>query len=268
MTWAIRRRRPAVLAAVAALAAASAALAGAGAVPVVLTASSTTLLPGKPVTVAVSGKLAKGNRLVIQRWRPGGKPTPVKECAVSPCRATWAASVDDYVVFQGLAVKRVGKKTTVLGRSRTIGVTWEAPAPPEPPAPAPAPPPAPAAVPGHYEGRTSQNEIFAFDVSADGGAITGLHTGQINQSCDPPAYLYAGNLTNWRGPVGRDGTFVMSYDGPATVDGLPATERIAISGKVASGTASGSIRVDTSWTEEGTTYTCSSGAQTWTATKV
>lgn len=264
------------LAAVAALAVAGTTLASGAAVPVTFKASSTTLPAGKAVTLTATAKLAKGNRLVIQRSRLGGKPVNLKECAVSPCRAAWSASDDDFVTFQAIALKRAGKKTTVLGKSRTIGVTWATPEPQptpeptEPPAPpTPPAPPAPAATPGHYEGRTSQNEIFAFDVSADGGRITGLHTGQINESCDPPDYyLSGGNLNGWAGPVGRDGSFVMSYDGPWKVDDNDATEKISIAGRIANGSASGTILVQSSWAQGGTTYNCSSGDQTWSATKV
>ena len=39
------------------------------------------------------------------------------------------------------------------------------------------------ATPGHYSGKTSQNETFDFDVPAAGDNVTGLRTGQINQSC-------------------------------------------------------------------------------------
>ena len=111
--------------------------------------------------------------------------------------------------------------------------------------------------------------MFAFDVSADSTRITGLRTGQINQSCDPPDYyLHAGNLTNWSGPVAKDGTFTFLSAGATTVGGEPATKTTKITGTVANGTASGTIRIDVVWPHNGITYTCTNGNQTWSATKV
>src|SRR5262245_4657919 len=52
----------------------------------------------------------------------------------------------------------------------------------------------PVAPPGHYSGKTSQNETFDFDVNSSGSGLTGLKTGQINQSCSPPAYVSGGRL--------------------------------------------------------------------------
>jgi hypothetical protein len=222
---------------------------------------------GDSVTLTATARLAKGTRLLIQGVRLEGGTVKVKECLRSPCTGTWSEVDAEDITFQALVVKRVGRKTTVLGRSKTLGVTWIAPS--EPPGPlTPPPPPPPAVTAGHYDGRTSQNEIFAFDVAADSRRITGLHTGQINQSCDPPDYyLSGGYLNNWSGPVAVDGTFTFSYNGPGTVGGNAATYKIVITGKVGAGTASGTIRDDVTWAKDGKTYTCSSGDQTWSATK-
>jgi hypothetical protein len=226
---------------------------------------------GKTVSFVARAPLRRGDRLqILARRGAAVAQRNVATCALSPCPGHWSESTAITDRFQAV-LKRAGR---VIARSRTIAVAWKAPAPAPTPTPAPAPPPAPppppapAATPGHYEGRTSQNEIFAFDVSADSARITGLHTGQINQSCNPPDYyLSGGYLNNWSGPLARDGTFNWKSTGPGTVGGNQATFTIVITGRIGAGTASGTIRDDVTWAQGGTTYNCSSGDQTWTATK-
>jgi hypothetical protein len=219
---------------------------------------------GVPVTLVASAKLPKGDHLLIEGIRAAGGMVKVRECLRSPCTGRWREADVSDMVFQALAIRRAGRRTTVHGRSRTVAVSWTAaPAPGQSTTPA-----VPAVAPGHYDGLTSQNELFAFDVSADAKRITGLRTGQINQSCDPPDYnLSGGYLNNWSGPLRRDGSFTLVYDGPGTVGGNAAVYHITIAGTVGAGTASGTLRDDVGWTENGTTYSCSSGDQTWSATK-
>ena len=106
-------------------------------------------------------------------------------------------------------------------------------------------------------------------MTSDGLGLTNFQTGQINQSCDPPAYLSGGNF----GPdpqifkVGFDGSFALSGSGPWMVDQYPATYSYVLKGEISGGTASGTWRFDSTFTTEKTTYTCSSGDQTWSATK-
>ena len=125
---------------------------------------------------------------------------------------------------------------------------------------------------GHYAGTTADNEMWAFDVSADGTSLTNLHTGQINESCTPPDFTLAGgNLTD-PGPVqvNPDGTFSISGTINGSVGGNPSTDVITITGKInPDGTASGTYKEDTTFTDSssGTAYSCTSGNQTWTATK-
>ena len=251
--------------ALAALVAVAVAAGSGGAVRVGLTATGTDgLTVGAKTRLTASAKLPKGARIMIQAFPQTGRAARLIECAKSPCVASYSSTEEQDVQFQASAVRHVGKKVLTLGRSARIDVFWAEPAPPPPP-----PPPPPAAVPGHYDGHTQDNEIFSFDVSADGLRITGLQTGQINQSCNPPDYyISAGNLRNWSGPVARDGTFTFTSEGSTTVDGEPATSKIKITGLVAQGKASGTIRVDLTWTHGGTTYACTNGDQTWSAAKV
>ncbi len=245
----------------------AAALASGSTIPVTLKViGSTDRDVGQSVRVTAAAKLPRGSRLLIVKTRTGKASVKVAECLRSPCTGTFRDRRVEVVSFQASVIKRTGLKTTTLGRSKKITVSWSKPTPTAPPIPpAPAPPPA---APGHYDGRTSQNEIFAFDVSANGTSITGLHTGQINQSCNPPDYyLSGGYLNNWSGPIQRDGSFTLGYNGPGTVGGNAATFTITIVGHFGTGTASGTIRDDVSWTQNGTAYNCSSGDQTWSATK-
>ena len=114
--------------------------------------------------------------------------------------------------------------------------------------------------------------MWQFDITSDGLHLANLQTGQINESCDPPDItLSGGNLTD-PGPeaVGADGTFSISGTINGSVGGNPSTDKITITGTVKNdGTASGTYREDTSFTDgsTGTAYNCTSGSQTWTASK-
>jgi hypothetical protein len=132
------------------------------------------------------------------------------------------------------------------------------------------PPPTGVAKPGHYAGKTADNENWSFDIGSDGLSLANLQTGQINQSCQPPDITLAGgNLTD-PGPetINQDGTFSFSATLSGSVGGNPSTDVITIAGAVKSdGTASGTYKEDTTFTDSstGTAYSCTSGNQTWTA---
>jgi hypothetical protein len=243
----------------------TAAFAAGSAVPVALklTGPSDREL-GQPAKLTATAKLPKGAHLLIQAFAPTRKPAKVAECLRSPCSGSYRDSREESVAFQASAIKRTGRKVTTLGRSTKVSVFWSEPAPPEPPAPPP-----PAAAPGHYVGKTADNELWTFDIGADGLSLTNLQTGQINESCDPPAYLSGGNLT-FPGPtpVARDGSWAITTTVTGTIEGVPLTDSIKITGKIAGGTASGTYRIDTGFTlSNGQGYSCSSGDQTWTASK-
>jgi hypothetical protein len=116
--------------------------------------------------------------------------------------------------------------------------------------------------------------VFNFDVSADGKTVVNLSTGQVNESCNPSdVTLSQGNLA-FPGPfpIAADGSFAISTTYPITVnfsDGSVAgLRKVAISGHLSGGTATGTVRTDTSFGHGGSSYACNSGDQTWTATKV
>jgi hypothetical protein len=179
---------------------------------------------------------------------------------------TYRDSREEAVAFRALAIKHAGRKVTTLGRSGLVTVFWTEPAPPPPPTP---PPPPPAATPGHYAGKTADNELWAFDIDAGGLTLTNLQTGQMNKHCDPPDdYLSRGEL-QFHGPirVTSGGDFTIDASWNTTVDSEPATETAKITGHVANGTAAGTYRVETSFTYKGQGYSCTTGDQTWTAAR-
>lgn len=144
------------------------------------------------------------------------------------------------------------------------------PAPkPAPPPPPPPPPPPAAAVPGHYSGTTADNELWAFDIGADGLSLTNLQTGQINESCNPSDITLSGGNLSFPGPflVASDGSFTINATVGGTISGNPVTGTVTITGKASGGTASGTYREDDSFTYNDTAYSCTTGDQTWTASK-
>ena len=257
----LRGKRVVLGAAVSALVLGAAALASGSVIPVTLkVVGPTDRDVGQSVRLTATAKLPRGDRLLILGTRTGKPNVKVAECLRSPCSGTFRDRSAEVVDFQASVIKRTGSRTTTLGRSKKTSVSWSEPAPP--------PPSVPAAVPGHYEGRSSQNEVFNFDVTADGRGLANLQTGQINQSCDPPAHLSGGYLTAAGPfPIALDGSFTLSGTISGTVGDSPSTNTITVAGHISGGTASGTFREDTSFTLSGTPYKCSSGDQTWTATK-
>jgi hypothetical protein len=136
--------------------------------------------------------------------------------------------------------------------------------------PKPPTPPAQLAQPGHYKGRTSQNEIFEFDVVAAGNAVTGIKTGQINEGCTPRTTLSGGslNLGTFTSPVGADHGFNIDFTYSGRVDSDASTGRITITGHFNGAVAVGNLQKTTNFTHAGVQYACGSGLQTWTATRI
>jgi len=157
--------------------------------------------------------------------------------------------------------------TCVAGhlRKRTAPKPPPEPTPPPPP-PTPAPPPA---QPGHYKGTSSQLTVVEFDVRSDGRAVTSLTTGQVNQGCTPPGHLFGGGLQDASTPVASDSSFVVAFDLSGSFsDGTPYSGHYNLTGHFSGATATGTISVTTNFTDNGTAYSCGSGVQTWTASRV
>jgi hypothetical protein len=222
---------------------------------------------GQAARLTATARLPAGSHLLIRRYS-GRNPVKVAECLRSPCTGLYRNAKTAQIRFQALAIRRSGARTAILGRSLQVTVSW-APVATAPPSTPPPPSPPPGVTPGHYEGKTADNEVFRFDVNADGKGLSNLQTGQINESCDPPAYLSGGNLTGpGPFPIAADGTFSISQTLSGTVSGSASTINALITGRVSGGSASGTYRVDTTFTAaDGTGYNCSSGNQPWTATR-
>ena len=212
-----------------------------------------TATKGQTVGLVARAALGARDRLVIAVTR-GGEPKRrrIAVCRRSPCTGSWTeqAAVSDR--FQA----RVNRGSSVVGRSRVVRVTWTTPPPPR-------------ATPGHYQGRSTFNEAFDLDVSADGKSVVNLRTGQINESCSPPAHISGGNLAA-PGPyaIAADGSFSISATISVSVGDSTGSRAIKITGRFAGTTATGTIRTDTTFTLNGTGYTCTSGDQTWSAARV
>ncbi len=127
------------------------------------------------------------------------------------------------------------------------------------------------AVPGHYSGKTSQNETFDFDVTSTGTAVTGLRTGQINQSCSPAGTISGGRIDfgSQPFPIAQDGSFSIDVIASGTVSGggetAPTATRIQIAGRFSGQSASGTLLKVITFTLFGTDYSCTSNQQTWNA---
>jgi hypothetical protein len=219
---------------------------------------------GQTVGLVARAALGGGDSIQIVVTRGGEtRKRAVVACAQSPCTGRWVERSPVSARFQAFVTHGSGKSFAVLGTSRIVRVTWKAPTP------APAPPPPAPAIPGHYAGRSSFNEAFDLDVSADGTSVVNLRTGQINESCTPPAHVSGGNLTA-PGPyaIAADGSFAISATIAITVEDRTGTRKIVITGRFTGTTATGTIRTDTAFTLDGTGFVCTSGDQTWTAAKV
>ena len=145
----------------------------------------------------------------------------------------------------------------VLGDCETLLIS-----PPLPQAPPPRP-----VVPGLYGGRTTQGELVTFQVSS-GGTLSDLVLPVIALSCSPAG----GPRVSWSHDFGaattivrRDGTFTIEASGTRGLAGAIATYRIAVSGLLTVGIATGSVQLDVELAAAGTTYACAAPGLRWTA---
>jgi hypothetical protein len=225
--------------------------------------------PLATVSFLARASMRTGDRLMIVASRGSElRQRRVAACTLSPCPGTWREKTGISVRFQAFLERRSGGPFRVVARSRMLRVTWKAPPPPAPP------PSRAAATPGHYEGRTSQNEIIRFDIGPDGLTVANLQTGQVNQSCNPHNSLSGGNIGPVvSAPVAPDGSFTVTGSGATAVSGSsitgnpPGTYQYTLTGHVSASVGAGTLKEDSSFTYRGVTYICSSGDVTWTATK-
>jgi Ca2+-binding RTX toxin-like protein len=145
----------------------------------------------------------------------------------------------------------------VLGDCETLWIS-----PPEPVAPPPRP-----VVPGLYGGRTTQGHVVSFQVSS-GGELSSLQLPVIDLSCSPPG----GPALSWSQDFGaattviqRDGRFTIEESGTRGLEGGDATYRIAVSGLLTVGIATGAVQLEVELVALAATYKCAAPGLRWTA---
>jgi len=215
---------------------------------------------------ATGGGAFKASSGPLASCRSGSKPAIIAgnfKClrVGDRCRVSYQASYRKYG-FRCVAGH-------LRKRSAGGGTHESTPPPVAPPVTPPVAPPPPPGIPGHYKGLTSQSEDLEFDVTSDGRGVIGFKTGQINQGCTPPAHIYGGylNFGTYTMPLRADGSFSLTYTEQATVGSNPATGTVSVSGHLNGSVAIGNVERKTAFTENGTSYSCGSGLQTWTATR-
>jgi hypothetical protein len=136
--------------------------------------------------------------------------------------------------------------------------------------PVPQPPPPPPGQPGHYKGTTSQNELFEFDVTSDGRAVTNIVTGQINEGCNGGFNLFgfAGKWVSDILPLDASGGFSADFPYATTVNQSAATGQFTVTGHMSGAVGVGNFQKTTRFSENGVAYACGSGLQTWTVTRI
>jgi hypothetical protein len=129
----------------------------------------------------------------------------------------------------------------------------------------PAPPPT-----GHYAGVTAQGADMTLDVAnAQYGSgvalgVTRITVARIDETCTPERPNVAGPIQLQQppfvlSPISRDGFFKV----PTNPSGL---DTFHFTGYVVGTSAEGTFTWKTTFTDQGTAYTCTSGTVTWTAT--
>jgi Calx-beta domain/RTX calcium-binding nonapeptide repeat (4 copies) len=132
----------------------------------------------------------------------------------------------------------------------------------------------PIAQPGHYQGKTSQEQAWNFDVTSDGKGVTNLTTGDINMSCYYEgirfAHLYGGAI-NYTGtiPIAANGSFSAALNFQGTVGGYPTTSDVfTVAGQFNNNAGSGTWNEKLHVNVDGYDIECQSDDQTWSATRV
>jgi hypothetical protein len=120
---------------------------------------------------------------------------------------------------------------------------------------------------GTYQGLLEGNFVF-FQVSPD-RMISGFRSNYIREDCNDNLYIYG--TVDWgstRYRIADDGTFSFSATYTGTVDDGPATFADAVTGRFDGTTVTGTYTASAEFEFEGTHYSCTSGARSWTASLV
>jgi hypothetical protein len=123
------------------------------------------------------------------------------------------------------------------------------------------------AQPGRYNGSVSLGggvvASMYFFVSGDGARVQDLYV-QLSDACSPGGTLND-HVEMDEVPIGSDGSFSKTAQQTGLIAHVPATFTYTFTGRFSGTNASGSIREDITYSN-GTTYTCTTGLLSWTAT--
>ena len=89
----------------------------------------------------------------------------------------------------------------------------------------------------------------------------------MNETCSPDGFYLSGGQQLLTGPypVARDGSFSIKDVSATNVDANPGTDTFTVTGQISGGVATGTYREDTTFSDGGTAYSCTTGNQTWSA---
>jgi hypothetical protein len=216
--------------------------------------------------LVVAALAAVATTLSVSATPAGAKPVAASRCTNGVSDRIKGKVVCIHVGGKCLAAHnakyRAKGYTCTSGRLRRY--TKPTPAPPPPPTP----PPAPPATPGHYEGRTSQNEIIKLDVRSDGASLTALSIHTVNRSCNPGP--------GWYGPFDVTGVIRIVSDGTWTLDlpytfgfsdGTTGNGHMVMHGAFSGVTLTGNFTDTSNFVYQGTPFSCSSSVVTFTASR-
>jgi hypothetical protein len=162
--------------------------------------------------------------------------------------------------------------TNQLARAISAGCGSKKP----PPAPGPTPRPTPTATSassgapaGHYAGKTSQNDIMAFDVTAGGNNVTNLQAVATVSCTDSSTWTWTVTSSNLT-PISGALTFSRAYTGALSSSDTSITNisvDYTLTGKLTvAGTASGNFLLShISWDSGGKHFDCTGTSASWTA---
>jgi hypothetical protein len=122
-------------------------------------------------------------------------------------------------------------------------------------------------LPGHYQGTTSQGYAFGFDVAADVANVTNIVTGPVDETCTPSrTFTWLGLDAGSAGFPISVGVFQLNGGSRVVDRGISSSSKISIVGQLDGSQAQGTYRVTSTFTDQGTAYSCDNGSVTWTAT--
>jgi hypothetical protein len=183
-------------------------------------------------------------------------------------RLIGGAGEDEYICGAGIDRVIADRLDAVSDDCEIVtGLIPEEDPEPEPTPPPPPPPPTVTPVtPGAYKGATSIGNHLFFTVTGD-RTVTHFRINDMRPTCTNGGYIYGPiDFGSYAIPLASDGSFTYAYNGTTTVGGTPAKISERYTGRIQGAIAAGTAQVAIEWVNEGTTWSCSTELQTWTAT--